>query len=143
MEQARHADTAGLLDRVHGALAHFNRELKRIDPYLQLVRADPRSEHPLLRPGYYHLIRTPPDGPPSVRVVQGPDGEFREPDSSLFEELQRDDLWSDRSRRQRQQRQRELARAAEREKEHETLDRREEMYQRLRSKVVTSVAVPG
>lgn len=139
--EARRQEAVSVIDQVHGALEHFNRELRRIDPYLELVRADPRSTHRMLKPGYYHLVRTPPDSPPTVTIWEGPNGEFREPGSELFEWLRHADLWSDRTRRVREKRQRELKRMAEREKAHETEDRREEMYQRLRSKTRLSVAI--
>ena len=139
--EARQQEAGEVLGQVHDALQHYNAELRRIDPYLQLVRADPRASHRNLRPGYYHLIRTPPDGPPSIEVWEGPNGEFREPGSELFEWLRHADLWSDRTRREREKRQRELKYAREREKARETEDRREEMYQRLRSKSNLSVAI--
>ncbi len=134
--------TADILERVHGTLERFNAELKRIDPYLQLVRADPRADHPSLRPGYWHILRVPPDAPSMIRVIEGPNGEYREPDSQVFEELRHDDMWSDRSRRERERRQRELKRARDAERRRETEDRRQEMYERLRSKTVLQVAVP-
>lgn len=142
-KEARQAEAAALLSRVHRELGHFNYELQRFDPYLQVVRADPRADHRLLRPGYYHLLRIPPDGPPTVEVWEGDDGEFRELGSDLFEWLRHADLWNDRSRRQREKRQRELKRLAERERELETEDRRQEMYERLMSKNNVSIQVPG
>lgn len=131
-----------VLDQTRSELEHFNRELKRIDPYIQLVRADPQSAHPQLRPGYYHIIQTPPGVPPTVEVWEGPNGEFREPGSDLFEYLRHTDGDSNRSRREREKRQRELKRAREREKERETEDRREELFQRLKSKSTVRIAVP-
>jgi hypothetical protein len=78
-----------------------------------------------------------------VEVWEGDDGEFRELGSDLFEWLRHADLWNDRSRRQREKRQRELKRLAERERELETEDRRQEMYERLMSKNNVSIQVPG
>src|SRR5215204_3167156 len=69
-------------------LDHWNRELKRIDPYLEVVRASEDATHPSLKPGYYHVLRRPPVGQASILVHEGANGEFRDLDSGLFRTLQ-------------------------------------------------------
>lgn len=142
MDDAKKDFTAQVMGQVQEELERFNKEIRRLDPYTSLVRADPRSKHPQLRPGYYHIIRRPPDGPPMIEVWEGPNGEFKEPGSDLFEWLRHSDLWSDRTRREREKRQKQLKKLAEREREAEAYDRREELYQRIRSATRTSIAVP-
>lgn len=126
---------------LHDQLRRWNRELKRIDPYLQLVKAREDSSLPGLKPGYFHVLRHNPTGPPSLIVHQGPNGEFREPDSGLFEELRKGDMWSERSMRERKAKERELARAEAAEKEREAEERRQEIAERYRHRMGTQVFI--
>jgi hypothetical protein len=135
--------TSEIMEQVHDDLEHVNKELRQIDPYTEVLRADPRATHPNLKPGYYHVIRRPPDGPPMIEVWEDPlTGEFKELGSDFFEWLRHSDLWSNRTRREREKRQKELKKIAEREKAAENADRKEELYQRIRSMGRTSISVP-
>jgi hypothetical protein len=127
---------------VKSILDQFNYELQRIDPKLEMVRAPGRvSIDSGLKPNYYAVIRWNDGAPPSVIVIQGPNGEFVEPDSGVFEMLRRNDLWDPGNRRLVEQR-RELARqAGERQKIRDREERREEMRDRLNAATRTSVSM--
>jgi hypothetical protein len=122
-------------------LKEWNKELKKIDERLELVWAPEGVDLPGLTPGRYHVIRQNPGGLPGVFVHEGDDGEFREPDSGLFQRLKSSDLWNDRVQRDRKKREKELERAAEKRKEQERADRMEEVLDRYRHKYVTKIAV--
>lgn len=123
-------------------LKYWNRELKKIDPYLELVKAQNNTRHPALKPGYYHIFHHRPGGIPNVIVHQGDQGEFREPDSGLLEMLKRGDTWSDRSMKERKRLQKQAERAQRRQEERESNDRLDEITERLKSRNGTSVLVP-
>jgi hypothetical protein len=117
----------------HNRLEAWNQELKQIDERLELVRAHDTAKAPGLKPGYYHVLRHNPGGPPSLIAVEGPKGEFREPDSSLFERLKSWDCWDDRVLRDREERQRKLEVARERQQRREHEDRLDEAMLRLKA----------
>jgi hypothetical protein len=116
--------------RVKSVLDEFNYELRRIDPLLELVRAGENTRGTPMKAGYYHVIRWNEGAPPSVLVVEGPDGEFVEPSARVFESLKRNDLWDPRNERLRRQRERLAEQAAERLKLREREERQEEMVDR-------------
>lgn len=140
MNERRQQEAALLAATTH--LAEWNKRLREIDPYLQLVKARENTTLPGLKPAYYHVIRHNPGAPPSILVVEGPNGEFREPDSGLLEQLRRDDLWSDRSIAERERRERERERAEQHAKEHERSERVDEIHDRLKAKASPGVRVP-
>lgn len=124
----------------------WNRELKQISPYLELVKAHSQARHPALRPGFWHVLYRPPAGVPTILVHEGPDGEYREPDSGLLEMLRRSDLWSDRSIRERERIDRMLEQSRQRRIEREREERIDEVRQRAKAAVnpgVSFTRVPG
>ena len=127
---------AGLLRAVElqHQLEAWNRELRQVDPYLQLVKAhDDASDVPGLRPGYYHVLRHNPGAPPSLIPIEGPDGSFREPDSSLFDMLRRSDMWNHEAERDRRVRGRRLEQAQQAREARERAERKEEALLRLKA----------
>lgn len=125
----------------------FDRELKRIDPYLELAYigrppswADGVDPPPGIVWHRWHVIRHNPDAPDSYTPHVGAGGEYREPDSGLFEELAASDMWSSqnqaRARRREAQAQAERARSKEREREAI----KDEIAERLRSRENPSVS---
>lgn len=128
-----------------GQLNDFNKDLKAIDPYLELVKAHETTTHPQLTPGFYHVIRHSPGAPESVVLtLKNEDGSFREPDSGLFQELARLDAWSDRSQRERRRREEEAERIHRHRQAKEQEDRVEHFWQRYKSSVTPSVSMtPG
>jgi hypothetical protein len=83
-----------LLDFDDPVCREWEPELKRLDPYLRLGRARPMAYEPgfTVRPGFYHWVRDNPTAAMTVSVIDGPDGEFVEPDSGLLAALKRNDL---------------------------------------------------
>lgn len=113
----------------------WSRDLQQIDPYLELVKV-PGNDRilPPYRAGFWHVIRINPGAVPTlVLIVETPDGGYRDPDSSLFDELRSMDLWSDRSARERRRREDELLRARDRRKQLEHEDRVAEAMLRLKA----------
>lgn len=139
----RRAHTAELMAGLEltEKLKHWNRELKKIDPYLQLVKASEATNLPGLRPGYYHILRTPPDSVPMIEIWEGPEGEFREPESGIFRMLEDSDMWNDRVRQAKARRQKELRKARERAEEREREDRIEEWVDRAKAAWETSISM--
>lgn len=105
----------------------FNRELKRIDDHLQLVWCpDPAPIDAVAAgatPGRFHVARHNPGAPISLMVIETPDGEFRQPDSAVFEQLRKADLWSSTNAQERKRIKRDLELARERRETHEREER--------------------
>jgi hypothetical protein len=133
LEQERMAEYARLavLTSHHAQMADFNRDLKQIDPYLELVKCKEHIEPGSpLKPGYWHIIRHNPGAPPSIMVIEGPDGEFVEPTSQIFEMLKRSDLQNPAVEYRRKQREREMDLARERREAREREERNDEVRER-------------
>lgn len=139
VRQRHLAELLGQVDLLE-KMTYWNKELRQIDPDLQLVKANEDTRLPELRPGYWHVLRRNAAAPVTVIPVQGPNGEYREPDSSLFEELRRGDMWSNRSEAERKRTMRKLKQAEERQRDREREERIDEAVERLRSKSRLQVA---
>lgn len=90
LEQERIAHYARVAALTHygDVMEDFNRDLKQIDPYLELVKAKETIEAGTpLKPGHWHVIRHNPGAAPSIMTIEGPDGEYIEPTSAVFERL--------------------------------------------------------
>lgn len=123
-------------------LRTWNRDLKEIDPYLELVKAKPQVTAQGLRPGFWHVIRRNPGAPTCrVLVVETPEGEYKEPDSSLFDELRKNDMWDDRTVRARERRSRLFEEAEVRREERERQERVDNMELHLKSIVNPGVSM--
>lgn len=111
--------------------AHYTRILKDIDPYLELVfvrqppgvTVDPPGDIVWNR---WHVMRKDPARQvPDFRPIVGPNGEYMEPHSGVFEQLKEADLWGDdgrhrlRKRKLEEQRQKEKEREAKLEEMHD------------------------
>lgn len=120
--------------RVMGTLEQFNKELREIDPYLKLVKAKETTTVQGLKPGYYHLVRYEPGFPAYIKPVQHDNGEYREPDSSVFEMAMLDDMWNDRTRKALREARKKADEARKRQKERESMDRAREFDERLASR---------
>ena len=122
-------------------LDHFNRELYKIDPWLTVVIAKPNTTVLGLKPNYYHLIRQRPGHPAWIKPVEGPNGEWRDLDSSLFDLVAEADLWNDRTQREMRQKQNRAEAARQRQRDREAQDRVTEFNERLKSATSTSISV--
>lgn len=130
------------------ALAHrdrvceeFTRELKLIDPHLELVWWPENGGAPGFMPGRYHIVRHNPDASGSVEPVVGPAGEYREPDSSLFDLLRRSDMWNDRAMHDRKRMMQRALDAEAKRKAAELEEIREEARERWAAATETRVSM--
>jgi hypothetical protein len=123
-------------------LDHFNRELYKIDHYLKVMLAKPHTTVEGLKPGYYHLIRMRPGHLAYIKPVEGPNGEWRDLDSSIFDLVAMDDLWNDRTQRELRQRQRRADEARKRQRDREAMDRAREFDERWKHANNVSIRVP-
>ena len=122
---------------------YWNRQLKAIDPYVQIIRANEDATHPSLRPGYYHILRDAPDGMPSVIVHEDErTGNALPLDSSILDTLRKADMWSSVNQKERRRRIDEAEAARKRERQREEDDRRQELYERLRQKTSITASIP-
>lgn len=127
---------------VSGKLEHFNRELYKIDRYLSVVLAKPNTSVQGLKPNFYHLVRMRPGHLAYIKPIEGPNGEWRDLDSSIFDLVAQDDLWNDRSQREQRQKARRAEDARQRQIIRERQDRAREFDERLKSRLNTSISVP-
>ena len=130
------------LEHVAGKLEYYNQEVKKIDPHLRVVMAKPATTVEGLKPGYYHVVRLRPGHPAYIMPVEGPNGEWRDLDSGIFEQLAREDMWNDRALREQRQKARRAAAARDRQRERERQDRVAEINARLHSLDSTQILVP-
>jgi hypothetical protein len=139
----RRQHTAEVLDQARrdATLDYWTAELRKIDPYLSLIKAKEDADVPGLRPGFYHVMRLNQTAAPSLIVHEGPNGEFREPDSGLFDLLRRNDLWNNEAARDRKRLFREADEAARKRRETERQARREELAERVRAVTETSISM--
>ncbi len=90
------AEREELVDKhLQGAVA-LATALQRLDPRLELWKANDRHPDPPsgVIPGYWHVVRhNDPPAPDSYKPITTPSGGFREPDSGVLHELERDDSW--------------------------------------------------
>ncbi len=135
---------AGLVQQreLHGQIAEWNRIVKEIDPALEVIKAPENATHPSLKPGYWHVIRHGgSEAPPAIIPHEGPDGEYRDLDSSLLERLRKGDMWSARSMKAMTDRNKKAQRAAERARETERERRVDEVFDRYKAKFNPGVLI--
>jgi hypothetical protein len=130
------------LYEVTGKLEHYTRMLQQIDPYLSVILAKPHTTVDGLRPNFYHIIRRAPGAPAYIKVIETPDGEWRDLDSSVFDLAAEDDLWNDRTQRERREKAKRAEDARQRQIIRERQERAAEFDERLWSATHTSVSVP-
>lgn len=123
----------------------FNRELHRIEPGLKLVWCpDPAPVDAVAagaKPGRWHVMRPNPGAPISLLPIVMPDGGFRQPDSSVFEDLRKSDLWSSVNLEERRRARMRLEDARVRREERERVERAEHALEMWRSVSRTQVSM--
>lgn len=132
------------MDHVKGILDKFNYELQKIDPRLELMRAPDNDAWRLteVQPGYYFIVRhNDPPAPPSITPIQTRDGEFREPDSSIFEDLKKNDLWNPATGKRLEKQKQQLEDAAARHRQQERAERQQEIHERYLAATRTQVSM--
>lgn len=147
LQQERIAHYARVAVLTHHAdvMDDFNRELKAIDPYLELVKAKETIEAGTpLKPGYWHIIRHNPGAPPSILTIEGPDGEYVEPDSGVYRQLQEwCDLQNPAVERRRRQRAQQIKQAQERQLARDRDDAEAETLERYLAGTRAQVSMAG
>lgn len=128
--------------RVDETCRRFNKDLRDMDPYLEMVFFPEGLPLPAgAVPGRYHLTYRAPAAPATLISLTGPNGEFIEPTSGVFKKLAQGDMWSNVNRKERDRRARVAERAAERAKRREDEDRLEELKDRFNAAFRTSVSM--
>lgn len=99
----------------------MNKELRRIDPYLELVFVGDRApdDDPAVVPGRWHVVRHNPGAPDTWMAVVGENNAYAEPTSRIFDKLAEENMWN--ASHLERKRKREARRAAERERDKERL----------------------
>jgi hypothetical protein len=126
------ASVESMVQRFRGVMNHLNPLLKEVDPHLELIFVPPNADPtvPGIVPGRYMVMRHNPGAPPSLMVVEGPNGEFVEPGTRLVDEMREMDMWSPEAERDRKQRKARREYEAQKAKEREAEDRRNEIAER-------------
>jgi hypothetical protein len=117
-------------------LAHveeFNKALREIDPYLELVWVGEKADFPGLIPGRWHVVRRNPGAPDDYKPIVGPDDEYMDPHSGVFEQLARDDMWRGDAKERRYKLRCQEQAARQRQRDREAEDRRLEFAERLKA----------
>jgi hypothetical protein len=135
------AEVLGMVERFRSVMGWFNRELREIDPDLELIFAPPNAKVAGLLPGRWHVMKHIPGSHPALLPYVGPGGEYLDPDSGIFEMLRAADLWNDRVTSD-QRRRAELAESASRrQQEREAEARRDELRERWQAANRTFVSM--
>jgi hypothetical protein len=145
-DEAR-ADEAELMQQVVAVeymKALYEPDLKAIDETCELVLANAKvSPNTGLKAGYWHIIRHEPGFVSYVKPLEWGNGEPRDPGSWMYEELMRDDFWSNRSKRVAKERNEKLAAARKRELDREAMDRAGDYDERYKNANTTQILVPA
>lgn len=106
--------------------------LRELCPQLRLGRAKGRAAEPgfTVLPGYYHWVRDNETAPPTVTPITGPEGEWREPDSGVLEDLAMCDLQNPKVFMRLLAQREERERAIEEERAREREERQQEILGR-------------
>lgn len=123
-------------------MEYYNKELHAIDPWLRVILAKPNAEADGLKPNYYHLVRIRPGHGTYIETIEGPNGEWRDLDSSIFDLVAQHDMWNDRTQREIRQKQRRALEARDRQRDREAQDRAREFDERLWHATHVSISVP-
>lgn len=124
-----------------GALMWFDRQLKDIDPLLDLVKATGNAQAPGMRPGFWHVRRRNPAPAIDTYIpITTPDGEFCEPSTWWLEDFRRDDAWNNGGWAEMQRRWDRRALSQQREKDRHREDRIEELAGRIKAKTNPAVS---
>lgn len=127
--------------RRDATMDYWTRELQKIDPRLMMIKAKDSTTVPGMKPGFFHVLRVNEGAPPSLIPLETPDGEFKEPDSSVFDLLRRNDLWNREAVHDRKRMTREAVDAERRRREREQNARAEELRERVKAMMSTSVSM--
>jgi hypothetical protein len=117
-----------------GELNWFNRQLRQIDPRLELVKATEHPQSTDLTPGYWHVVRhNEPPAPDTYIAIKGDHGEFIEPSTGWLERFRADDAWSNGGWAELTKRWAKREQARERDKQRVREERVEEIADRIKA----------
>ena len=131
------------LNERHGWLKHFDAELRRIDPYLSLVKASENADRPGLIPGMWHVKRDNPTAMPTFIPLRTPDGKYAEPSMYHLEMVKKLDMQRPGALEEFVKRQEQAVAEAERQRANAADERREEMAERIEAIERPSVSMSG
>lgn len=150
--QAADAELA-LLAQTSEQLRHareFNKELRAIDPYLELVFIKGNGRTPQEAPDgvvwdRWHVIRHNPGAPDTPMAITTPDGGPREPDSGVLRELREGDMYNATARARVIRRRAKRAEDKQRAKDARREEDREEVAWRIKAIMNPGVnfGIPG
>lgn len=103
------------------------RDLKHIDPSLEVVWVPEGADDPELVPARWHIRKRTPGSINAYIVLAGPNGEYREPGPWVLDWLQANDLWNPQVHRSRQEAKDRRREAKRRAKAREEEQRKDEM----------------
>jgi hypothetical protein len=86
------ASTLNMFDMFGPHYDKWNRELKKLDPFLRLGKAKEKASAVGVVPGYYHLIRINPGAPLWTMPLHDSQGRFVEPTSRMLDQLRENDM---------------------------------------------------
>lgn len=143
-ERKRREAKALLLAHVTSVCEKFNEDLRRIDEGLQMVFIPDWMPLDVVaagaRPGRYNLIREDHKGGPLTFIpIVGPDGEFVEPGSHIFDLLNANDWQNPRVIKHRKELQAKIADAKRKAEEEEMRRLDEEVIERYKAYTRTQV----
>lgn len=114
-------------------LEFYNRELREIDPLLEVGWVPEHADVPGTVPGRFHLVRwNEPPVPPTLEPLED-DGEFISLGAWIFDRVRHMDLWNDQVRRERKRRLQNLEQSKRRAKMHEREEIAEEFSDRCKA----------
>lgn len=74
--------------------ARLERELKQLDPYLEVVYVGERAPaYPGIIPGRWHVVRRNPGELDTFLPIADPEGNYLPPSMQIVEEMKQRDLW--------------------------------------------------
>lgn len=136
----RHEAMIASADPAH--IRYWNRRLQELSPGLALAfpKDVPATHLPAgMVPGRWHVRYRPPVGPDSYTPITGPNGEFREMDSAMLEQLRSGDLLNPRVARAIEEGQRATDASRERAKGRKSEERVDELASRIANKTRPSI----
>jgi hypothetical protein len=125
------AELSEMLHFTNAVCAQWNPELEKIDPLLKLAKAKENVVSPVVRAGFYHLVRMNTDCPWTAEPLAHPvDGSFVEPTIAMLDMLRANDLQNARVTMDRKLAEERDRREKQSAKDREREDRQQEIVEK-------------
>jgi hypothetical protein len=111
----------------------WGKELKSIDPSLDLVWVGEAADDPELEPGRWHIRKRIPGTVDAYIPLVGQDGAYRAPGAWMLEWLTAGDLWNPKVHRDKEEAKRKLGEARERARRLRAEQRQDHMAEAVRA----------